>query len=291
MNLEKALKIFDIKNKKDITQELLKKKYYKLCLLYHPDKNKEENAKEKFQEISLAYELLNKCISNHSEKILFDYKEIMISFLKNILEEKYNDLFVTIIDLLKKKIDSHSLSILEKLNKEDLFQLYSFLLKHNHLFLIDSEILQSLLIIIKEKYKEDIIITLNPTIHDILNHNVYKLEFENKNYFVPLWYTEVQFKIDDRDLYVYCVPDLPPHITIENNDIIIKIEILFDKKLLETDIYNFYIGEICFTLYLKNVSVIKNQNILLKNQGITIPSENIYDLSNKGDMIVNIQFV
>nr|XP_012224276.1 PREDICTED: dnaJ homolog subfamily C member 30-like [Linepithema humile] len=41
------------------TQNEVKSAYYKLTLQYHPDKNKSEHAKQKFQDISEAYQVLS----------------------------------------------------------------------------------------------------------------------------------------------------------------------------------------------------------------------------------------
>lgn len=50
------------------TQNEVKSAYYKLTLQYHPDKNKSEYAKQKFQDISEAYEIL----SNHEQRKIYD---------------------------------------------------------------------------------------------------------------------------------------------------------------------------------------------------------------------------
>lgn len=292
MDYNKALKIFNIKNLKQTTKEELKKKYYKLCLTYHPDKNNDIDAKEKFQEIGLAYELLNSSLSSSCEnEIQENYDDILMLFVKNIFKDKYKDIFVSIISLLKTKFDLNSISMIEKLDKDDLMSLYSFLLKYKNVLSISTDILESLQKLIKEKYQNDIIITLNPTINDILNNNVYKLVIEDKTYFVPLWNTEVIFMLDERELIVKCIPDLPSHIIIDNYDLIITLEIPFDKNLLEKSSYTFFIQELEYSILLHDIVIKKEQYYTLKKKGISIPKENIYDITDKGDMIIHILFV
>ncbi|EFN81710.1 Chaperone protein dnaJ, partial [Harpegnathos saltator] len=50
------------------TQNEIKTAYYKLSLQYHPDKNKSDYAKQKFQDISDAYEILG----NHEQRKNYD---------------------------------------------------------------------------------------------------------------------------------------------------------------------------------------------------------------------------
>lgn len=287
MNKDKALEIFGI-GYVNVSKEELKKKYYKLCLKYHPDKNHENNSKEKFQEIGLAYQLLNNL---DPEFMSENYDDILTLFVKNIFKDKYKDIFLPIIQLLKQKFDLDTISLIENLNKEDLLNLYSFLIKYKNVLCISPDILVSLQKLITKKYEEDMIVTLNPSIHDILNNNVYKLVVEEKTYFVPLWIPEVVFMKDNKELIVKCIPELPSHIMIENFDIIVSLEIPFDKRLLENSSYTFFVGDFEYTILLHDIVIKKEQYYTLKKKGVSIVKENIYDILDKGDMIVHIIFV
>ena len=69
---------------KDASYDDIKKAYYKLALKYHPDKNKDNNAEEKFKEISEAYEIL----SDENKRLSYDNNNLNINTFSNA-----NDIF------------------------------------------------------------------------------------------------------------------------------------------------------------------------------------------------------
>lgn len=79
------------------TQNEIKSSYYKLSMLYHPDRNKSEHAKRKFQNISQAYDVLN----NYQTRKRYD-RSIMI---KENVEEDAPKVTYTYASVYKSKID------------------------------------------------------------------------------------------------------------------------------------------------------------------------------------------
>ena len=63
--------------KKYVNQIL--KKYRLLALLYHPDKNKNEDANEKFQKINEAYNCL---MNNENSNENITYKDLIFDFFR-----------------------------------------------------------------------------------------------------------------------------------------------------------------------------------------------------------------
>ena len=56
MNLLEALEVLELSD--DYTPEMLKKNYKSMAMKYHPDKNNEPDANDKFLKVSQAYEFL-----------------------------------------------------------------------------------------------------------------------------------------------------------------------------------------------------------------------------------------
>ena len=295
MDYTTAIKILelDLLNYSDINLKLLKQKYHKLALQNHPDKN--GGTKEKFQQINEAYSYLKREYKEEEEEDdnestdEFIYINILYSFLK---DNKYGDPFCKLIkEIITSGYQQISLQLFEKIDKETLLEIYSFLSKFKNIFHLKQSILDNIKKIIIEKYKDITIYNLNPSINDLLENNIYKLYIKEKLYLVPLWHTELYF---ENELVVLCEPELPPNISIdEYNNIHITLEIYVED--LKTQLFeekNFYFSfanKKMFEIEINKILFKKQQYYKIKKEGLSKINENdIFDISEKADIIVNI---
>jgi curved DNA-binding protein CbpA len=306
MNYKTAFEILEIdmseKKYSDINLEYLKKQYHKLALQNHPDKNgNTKESKEKFQAINEAYEYLKREINfnEQGEKSTTTstvYVDILQSFLSEIFAGKYNDKFYEIIkNIIIKKIPN---KLFKELNKEMAFDIYNFLSKHKNILHINQEILDSLMEIVKKKY-EDVMeyYKLNPNIDDLFENNVYKLYVNEQLFLVPLWHNELYFESSEsnnfKEIVVSCEPELSENIKIDdNNNLIVKIKFCLNElpNLIKNDEkISFNIGKKNFSIPVNKLYMKTNQYYRIKNEGLSKINENdIYDVSTKSDIIVNI---
>ena len=295
MDCRRACEILEISQKH--TADCVKKAYFRMALRYHPDKYKQDNG-EKFKQVKEAYDfLLSK--DNYHEKIEIDenidYKELIKMCMKYFSPETaWDSLFVdTSFTGIIKDCQRISLKIFDKLNKDKAKQVYDFIYKFNYVLGIDEELLSKYRETLQKKMVYDNIIILNPSLKDLLNDNIFKLDVDNKEFYVPLWHHELHFSLQDKDLIVKCEPEIPSEVWInENNNIYIQKQIPI-IKLFENGFYEFEIGEKLFKLDSQSLKITKEkQIILLKNKGILkINEKHTYDTSLRGDIYVEVFLV
>jgi hypothetical protein len=301
MDINLAFEILEIEDK-NITLEELKKKYHKLALKNHPDKNKsDKNSTLKFQLIGEAYDLL--CIEISKNK---DYKKveqkgtetgyiyILQMFLNGLLNNEH------ILSVIKNIVITRCLSIkiIEDLDKDKLLLLYNILVKYKSLLYIDETIIEQIQELILEKHKDIQIYILNPSINDLLENNVYKLELNKYIYFVPLWHNEVVFDNNDGgndNIIVKCIPCLPENITIDDdNNLIVALKYEVNSNtlsLFDQETIPFLLGKKTFYIPISQLYIKRDQTFYLKKQGLTkIYENNIYNIDEKNDIIIKLQF-
>lgn len=311
MSIQKAFDILEISLDERIDKEYVKKKYHKLALKWHPDKNKDSCAKEKFQLITEAYEyLLAELFYNDTNEPFVSsscseeskmYINILGGFISSLFNGSYNDSILNIIKEISLGYETISLLYLRKkcesLDKQKVIELYHLLYKYKHILYISDETLKLVSLIIKEKYKNDTIIILEPCLEDMIEHKIYKLYVDGYLYLVPLWHNELYFDgPDGTEIIVLCQPKLPTNINIdENNNIYCDKNIKVDKNLLDlikdNNFVSLEIGTKVFSIPLNKLYMKEEQIYKFKNQGIARIVEkekDIYNITNKSDIIVRI---
>ena len=299
MEIKKAFEILGLDNDcHKITSEILKKQYHIKSLQHHPDKNGNTlKSTIKFREINEAYLFLRPIFTveereqekEKEETDTNDYMDLLNSFISDFENKKY-------LHVLKDIIVNCSYKIFENMSKSYSMEIYQFLSKNKYIFHITQEVLTHVLEIIQKKEIQNIII--NPTIDDLFENNIYKLNYKNSLYLVPLWHHEVYFddatKIDEREkeFVVTCIPVLPNNIVIdEDNNFIVRLKVVFVMNLLYQKGVYFHLGKKEFCLPINQLFLRETQTFVFKKEGISIIKDEIDNVEEKSDVIVNVTFV
>ena len=331
MDIKKALEILEIDLKDiqlaNLTQDYIKKRYHKMALINHPDKNTNIlNATNKFQQINEAYEYLSKeldMINGQDTKSYFNqdfaqgsaettfvssdedktinnrYIYYLSLFIGSIIKGDYKDAIKNVIkEIVTLNKDISLEKIFEELDKDSALEVYRFISKYKHILYISNDTLDFVSLLIKKKYKNDRVFILNPSITDLLENNIYKLYVDEKLYLVPLWHNELYFETNKQDglgseIIVLCNPELPEELVIdEENNIHVSLDIEGIKLLdiiKNSGSYTFVIGSKSFIIPIHHLYMKRVQIYRLSNLGIShVLEDDMYGVSCKADIIVKI---
>ena len=300
MNSTLAREIIGFDENEPITADELKRKYRRLALQFHPDKNgNSAESAENFKLIHDAYEYLQVHIGSQTDshdetthtstsEANDDYMTMLQRFIESIIQSP--NMSEIIKEIVMNGCKKMSTRLFENMSKDTSIELLTFISRHRNILHIDQETIQQVREIILEKYKNDQIYILNPSLDDLLENNVYKLDIEGKIYLVPLWHSEVYFDGSGCDIIVQCIPDLPANMYIdENNALHVDINAPFTISLLDSPVVLFKLGKQSFPL---QVQFKRTQTCYIHNQGISIIDEkNMYNIFPKGGVYVKITFV
>jgi len=279
MDKKRALEILGIEQD---DQDTIKKAYRSLALLYHPDKNADKDATERFQEIHEAYAYLN---GNDGNEYKTDYKTLLQSFLNNWKDETIlHELLQRILLICEEK----AFELMKHIDKHILKTIYELVYVNRELLHVSNIFINKIEEIVKMKFENDERIILHPFLDDL--DNMYKLLINNKMYLVPLWHHHLVYDADnDREIYVDCYPLLPENVWIdEYNHLHIEIKKEL-KELWENEMINVEIGSRSISFHREQLYLKEKQIFICKHKGINmIQYMNNYDVIEKSDAYIHI---
>lgn len=300
-------------NKKHTFSEI--KKHYRIAALKnHPDKHfNSDESTAKFKEVNEAYVLLISDFENKydEEETAQDCKED-----NNCNKYKYGDIFSEFISSLMVGLSNTKIAELnviltavmdkcktlttgmfDNMDKSSILFIYDLIMKYYTILDISDERFDGIIKILKTKMKIDDVIILNPTISDLFDdNNIQVIEHEKKTYYIPIWHTELYFDMNEqRELIVKCIPKLPEYIYIDelNNihiDVRTRVENLFNQPTCAFTIVMY--DNISIDIPICDMEFKTHQTITLHKRGIPmINTENVYDISERMDIIVNLEII
>jgi hypothetical protein len=171
--------------------------------------------------------------------------------------------------IITKGIQS-ALSIFSSMDKQTTLMIYDILSKNQELFGISRDTMDELTKIMEDKTSSDIVIRLNPSLLDMLLDRVYILHESGHTYYIPLWHSELHFKIGSMradhehvfssndtktgadgdasadsggELIVLCDPELPDNVSIDDhNNLYVSLDVSVNE-LFRTQVLPVVINE------------------------------------------------
>lgn len=293
MNYHKAVKRLNLSN--HFTDKELKRAYYKQALRFHPDKNTVIDTEEDFKDIKLAYEFLSE--QKNPDRNPESNTDTYISFISKLLKTTFptidaNYLFVeSTVDIIFNSCKKALVKIFNRINKPLAIKFYVFITTNNDVFNVEPDILKELLLIIESKTSTvtDHTYILHPSLNDLLNDSVFKLNVVNQLFYVPLWHTEIIYDLSGEDVIIYSIPDLSDNIFIDNsNNIHVTIEESI-VSLLDKCVLSVIIGEKMIHIPSNKLQITNYQIYTLKNEGILDSNhEKLFNTDKRMDIIFHI---
>ncbi len=298
------------------TFEEIKYAYKRQALCWHPDKNKSENASQQFILIKEAYSIVSKrydyldnsdnddceydcdddSIPYYYKKSPVSYASLFTSFVRNLVDKKdtylgenNSRLYTLILTKLVNICESSALEYLKRIDRNVLSKIYDIAKKYNDIFHFSNEFLDKVREINLDTNVSPSLVIINPLLEDLLENNLYKLNWKGETLIVPLWHTEMVFDVKGEEVTVQCCPILPEHIEIdENNDIIVSTTFSISKIWGKITI-PIVVGSNIIYLFVSDIRLIPTQDIVKRGEGISvINTDDIYCVNERRDIIIRL---
>jgi len=290
MDYYKACKILDLNP--TFKSNELRHNYCTYALKCHPDRDPSTEATENFQETLEAYTHLKKYsdLAKPDMDNCSSYTDLLEQFMSGIVGKKLDT--NKFLPILQNECTKISLELLKQLPKTTILQLQKISLQYADILNINSEVIDALNVIVSDHTKNDSIIVLKPTLENLLNDEVYKVNYQNETYCIPLWHHELVYDLSNNLLVIECDPILPDYISLDNyNNLYINISTSVSTLINQTNI-DICIGNNKYVVPVKDLYLRKFQRYCINIHGISlINTKDIFNVDSRANIFVDIRFI
>lgn len=296
LKLKYYMNVLGISDIENMNEDIINKCYRKEAPRRHPDKNGGNNenfielteARDSLLDFVYAKELKRQVGNDNDIENTGEYnKRDFLSWLGTVMKKKDPREINT---AFRKMVGDVAVKIVDAVGDNNIINIYEVFVKYKDFLCIDDETLEN---IKKKIHQTNKVMIINPTIDDLINDNVYRLTIDDELYNIPMWHNELYYDIKEGEMVVKCIPILDDTIWITYNNVIHKCIDVTIKPFIDTFNWNgvvsLSIGSKIFLIPYSELRMVKLQTIIFKGQGISkINTKNIYDVSDKSDIIVHV---
>ena len=199
---------------------------------------------------------------------------------------------ILMIEKLSVLQKDYCVSIFQKLDFKTAYNIYICLYKYREIIKISDDLLIQFEKILQSKAPTNNTFIIKPSLNDLLISNIFRLEYDNKDFYIPMWHEEVLFDNNKDPIIVRCIPSLDENITIdENNNLHIKKQLpindIINQKEIIIDINNIKLTILRENLYIRPYQIIK-----FLQRGIPkINESDIYNDELKSDIYIHLTII
>jgi hypothetical protein len=281
----------------------LKQCYRKSALQHHPDRG---GSAEQFRQMHDAYERIaehhEEPGTNKREKSV-DYRSLLRDFVEGAIgiETRFACLVSELFSGAASSRDSGQYCFLGLLEPTMCLRLLGWLYQHADLLGLAEGPLEDLENQIRLHLGGMALYSVRPSVANLIQADVYKLEHEGTTYFVPLWHDQVTFDVESKEaarpkassegrLVVTCGPRLPSHMRLdEQNNLHVTVRVSA-AAVLAAGCIHVEIGGGDHLITSSRLTLEPFQTKILTRQGPPrINTTDPYDIAQRADVFIHIE--
>ena len=135
------------------------------------------------------------------------YFDILRQFIMSTLDNIHSESIIDKIKHIVENCQNVSVTLFENIDRDTSITIFQFLNNYKSVLHVKDSTLEKVKKIIQHKFEELEIYTIDPTLHDLLSDNVYRLRLDDEIFLIPLWHKEMYFDTkSNKELMVICQP-------------------------------------------------------------------------------------